>query len=148
MSHPSKFSEDIDYDALIMPLRFASLLLNSDAVMPFVDITARGELRIEQGPRKNQVVSHPSELFETEAEMTGEEDNGYDNWQSARHPNSAEQATINETTRERANLTIAQLAGMVEFALIPDEESGPNVDQGPAAAEAVLLEESLTREPA
>ncbi|KAK5111953.1 hypothetical protein LTR85_011700 [Meristemomyces frigidus] len=128
------FSKDFDYTTLKPTLRLASLLLESDALVPYINVMAHGELQCLNGLREGQVVTHPRELFgisgiDPEAMFLC-------NWRSARHPKPG-QDEVNDLTRIQARQTLAELADMVEFTLVPEASDGS------ANAHAVWVEGPL-----
>jgi len=108
-----------DYELLDQPLRLASMMLDSDALVPYINITAYGDLQFAGDENTGEFVATPPELWETLKNDQGESYNA--RWYCARTPKPG-QDEVNYLTRLRAKLTISQLANMVDFALSTEQE--------------------------
>ncbi|KAK5111952.1 hypothetical protein LTR85_011699 [Meristemomyces frigidus] len=102
-----------------MALCLASLLLESDVLVPSINIMAQGDLRFANGPKKGQLIATPAELWKPK-DAPGEYWAGRE---SARYPKPG-QEEVNDSTRLNAKLILAHLTDMVDFAILDGEHVG------------------------
>ena len=97
------FSDEFNYDLIEMPLRLASLFLKSDALVPFWNIVAEGEIRTLDGKET------------TLAKLNCKHKNCVGRCRKfERYPNPG-QDRINKQNKRRARRILDELADMVEF---------------------------------
>ena len=117
---PEKFSEDFDWDVIEVPVRLASLLLQSDNLVPFINIMTNGELRFANGPRKGEIAMTPADTW---FEAVDDEGDYMNQWMSARWPKLG-QDEVNDETRKEARSVLAALVDMIDITMADDPACG------------------------